>query len=222
MYPYYYFRIAVALFVPCLCFRAANGQSLLYVSNLSQPSATDVPVGSDSWYAVSFTTGNYSLGYSLNGIQLLMHGITGNPFGFGVSIYRADGGFPGNSIVGNLTGSDPVLNRTYTYTASDITLSPSTRYFVVAHSSTPVTTGSFLWSSPSTSFSETLGGWAYGPYHSKSSDGAIWSRAAPDLQFALYATAIPEPSSLALLGIGGSFLFMRLARKSRSKALRQP
>ena len=32
---------------------------------------------------------------------------------------------------------------------------------------------------------------------------------------------IPEPSSLILLGLGGSFLFSRLARKSRSKALTQ-
>lgn len=32
---------------------------------------------------------------------------------------------------------------------------------------------------------------------------------------------IPEPSSLILLGMGGSFLFSRLARKSRSNALRQ-
>lgn len=32
---------------------------------------------------------------------------------------------------------------------------------------------------------------------------------------------IPEPSSLALLGLGASFLFTRLARKSRSKALSQ-
>ena len=36
------------------------------------------------------------------------------------------------------------------------------------------------------------------------------------------ASVIPEPSSLVLLGMGGSFLFTRLARKSRSKALRQP
>ena len=33
---------------------------------------------------------------------------------------------------------------------------------------------------------------------------------------------IPEPASLILLGMGGSFLFTRLARKSRSKALSQP
>ena len=33
---------------------------------------------------------------------------------------------------------------------------------------------------------------------------------------------IPEPSSFVLLGLGGSFLFTRLASKCRSKALRQP
>ena len=34
-------------------------------------------------------------------------------------------------------------------------------------------------------------------------------------------TIVPEPSSLVLLGLGGSFLFTRLARKSRSRALSQ-
>jgi hypothetical protein len=36
------------------------------------------------------------------------------------------------------------------------------------------------------------------------------------------ASVIPEPSYLVLLGLGGSFLFMPLARKSRSRALRRP
>ncbi|KAB2654090.1 MAG: PEP-CTERM sorting domain-containing protein, partial [Verrucomicrobia bacterium] len=46
-------------------------------------------------------------------------------------------------------------------------------------------------------------------------------RSLKPFEFAINATPIPAPSSLVLLGVGGSFLFMRLARKPRSRALRQ-
>lgn len=201
---------------------SGKGQGTLFVSNLSQPVNTIVFIAHDSWYANSFTTGPNSLGYSLNSVQLLMQTAIGNPSGFSVSIYLGNGGFPSSTNVGNLSGSDPLAGGVHSYSASMVTLLPSTRYFVVVSAQTFLSTGAFRWSSPTTGFSDTTGGWSYGPYHSTSTDGINWSRSAPDLQYAVYATAIPEPSSAVVLALGSLMLATSLRRRHKYRFNHSP
>lgn len=190
-------------------------QGTMFLSNLGEPSAGAVAVGADSWLADPFHTGNNNGGYRLDSIQLLMSDPVGNPNGFSVSIYddanRIEG--PGN-FIGSLSGVAPTSAGIFTYIASNITLGPLNRYWLVITSGTPVANGSFSWNLASTSGFESSGSWKMRPYYYDSSaDGLIWiSNGHTPLQFALNATLIPEPSSLVLLCCGGLFLVACLLR----------
>jgi hypothetical protein len=164
-----------------------------------------------------FITGTSANGYMLNSIQLGMTDATGNPSGFMVMLYTAtglSGIFPGSSI-GTLNGSlNPVTAGTNTYTpASSLTLSPSTDYFIVLTAGTAVGNGAYEWSSAGTYSYNPNGGWQTFANSFHSSNGSSWNSASSsDLQFAINATAVPEPSSSFLLLLGsGVFIYVRRA-----------
>ena len=195
-------------------------QGTTFLSNLDTPTIGNLPVASDAWLSTWFQTGPSPAGYTLNSIQLSLGNATGNPIGIEVMIWD----FRNRQSLANLSGSDPFTAGLYTYTASDLSLLPSTVYWFAVKSSTTAATGSFQWNySAPGGFILGSDLWNGGSYQT-SSDGVVWDRgnSVGKLQFAVNATAIPEPSSFALLGMGGSFLFTRLARKSRSSALSQP
>lgn len=196
-------------------FVLAQGE-ITYLSNLGQPSTGSNPVGSDSWIASEVITGNNSGGYLLDSIQLEMADASGNPSGFTIMIYNSAADFdfhPGNSL-GTLNGSlNPASAGTYTYIApSDFLLSPSTDYFIVLTSATPVTqfehpiNGAYEWNFIGANLYNPSGGWRAGGVW-KSSDGLSWAINSGAPQFAINATPIPEPSSLALVLLGSGVLF---------------
>jgi PEP-CTERM motif len=197
------FALALGLLRPHMI----PAQGTLYLSNLGQTPEGNSATGSNAWLAQYFQTGTAPGGYVLNSIQLLMAAASGNSSGFSVSIYNRsslpfpDSLFPGSSL-GSLDGSEPLAGGIYTYTASGITLSPLTGYFVVITSATPIEEGSFNWSLASgvTSASDR---WNMGSYSYNSADGSQWTRAAGSLfQFGVFGTAVPEPSVYALVGVG--------------------
>jgi hypothetical protein len=115
----------------------AQAQSTLYISNLGQTPTGSAAIGSDSWIAQGFGTGSDAGGYILNSVQLLMDGASGDPNGFTISIYNKSGNSPQDNL-GNLVGSDPLAGGIYSYTASDIILSPSTAYYIVITAAMPI------------------------------------------------------------------------------------
>jgi hypothetical protein len=192
-----------------------QAQGTTYLSNLGQSSTDSYAVGSGSWYASFFETGTNVGGYSLNSIQLAMADASGNPSGFTVMIYanRLGAVLPGSSL-GTLNGStDPATGGSYTYTDdSNITLLPSTPYFVVLTAGTVIADGAYEWSLTGIDSYNPSGGWAAnGGRVYTSSNGSSWTGipvAYP--QFAISATAVPEPSALALSVLGGlGFLWHR-------------
>jgi len=199
----------VALLAPQLV--QAQG-TIPYLSDLGQPSAGSVIVGSDSWQAVGFQTGNAAGGYSLDSIQLAMTDASGHPILFSAMIYKqVIGGppisSPGSSI-GTLTGSaNPALGDTYSYTpVGNITLSPDTLYFIVVTAASGVANGAYDWS--------YAGANSYNPNDSWSSQGGLWTSGSGAIsswnstttifpQYAINASPVPEPSVFGLFCLGG-------------------
>jgi hypothetical protein len=205
---------AVALLAPQIL--QAQG-TITYLSNMIEPSIGNFPVGSNSWLAVPFITGNNPGGYILNSIQIEMADASGSPSDFTAMLYLPPNGnpqgAPGNFLT-TLTGSaDPATNGIYTY-AAPANFVLAGEYFLVVAGGTAITDGAYEWSKTSqSSYNLTgLGNWQIGvvagpgSYVTTSMNGSTWS-SAPNtyLQFAINATAVPEPSSEILLGLGGVF-----------------
>jgi hypothetical protein len=189
---------ALGLFAPLL----VVAQGTLYFSNLGQTSAGSAVVASDSWIAQGFGTGTNAAGYTVNSVQLLMGEASGNPNGFNISIYSKSGNSPQNNL-GSLVGSDPAANGVYTYTASGLILSPSTAYYVVVTAATSVAQGAYSWSATSgNNPSIRNDGWLGGIYDF-STDGSNWNYSRDQFfQFSITGTAVPEPSTAVLAGLG--------------------
>jgi hypothetical protein len=202
--------------VTVLTSQIIQAQGTTYLSNLSQPSAGSLSVGSDSWLAFSFATGSNTSGYTLNSLQLGMADASGNPSGFMVMLYSAIGQFDRlpQSSIGTPNGSlNPASSGIYTYEpASSMTLSPNTVYFIVLTSGTTVADGAYNWNYSGSLYGPS-GGWRapFGGFtddNFQSSDGLNWNVLAlvgfP--QFAINATPIPEPSVGIFLSLGGILL----------------
>lgn len=197
---------------------------MTYLSNLGQLSNGSNAVGSDSWLAALFYTGANAAGYSLDSVQLGMADASGSPSDFTAMIYGLNsnmigGVFPGSSL-GTLDGSlDPATGDIYTFTAiSNLLLSPGRPYFIVLTAETAVADGAYNWSVMNTASYNLTGGWL-GAVTLGSTDGLSWAPLPtyPLLdfsQFAINATAIPEPGVLSLLGLGGLALLWH-RRKQR-------
>jgi PEP-CTERM motif len=209
---------AIVLIVTLFAQQNVKAQgTITYLSNLGQPSSGSDTIGSDSWVAARFFTGNNGSGYILNSVQLAMADASGSPSGFTVMLYTMSliKIAPQNSI-GTLTGSDnPSTAGIYTYTDdSNIILSPGTTYFIVLTAGTTIANGAYEWSLAGANSYNPSGGWAGdGGFVDTSSNGSSWNESTVAFpQFAINATAIPEPSSSFLLLFGsGVFIYVRRA-----------
>jgi PEP-CTERM motif len=214
------FACGVALLAPQIA--AAQG-TITFLSNLAQTPAGSNPVGSDSWLAAGFQTGNSVGGYEINSIQLGLTDASGNPSGFIVMLYSAagHGNVSPGSTIGNLNGSVvPSTGGIYTYApASSLTLLPNTSYFIVLTDATTVATGAYEWSYAGNFSYNATGGWdapvglgADDNY--QSSDGSHWSFLGGPPQFAINATPAPEPGVIGLFALGSLLVAFRRRKAS--------
>ena len=183
------------------------------MSTLTEPTTGNMSVGSDSWIAQRFSVSSADTNlYTLDRVELLLDLPSGTPSDFGVSIYEG-GGTPGDgpqNQVATLTGSsDPTSAGIYNYAAAGLTVSSATDYYVVVSAATPLSVGSYTWSSTDPS-SFSSGSWTIHNTQSVSSNGSDWSLQFRErtFQMALYATPVPEPTIFALLGLGSLVLVM--------------
>lgn len=207
--------LAIALLIP----QIVQAQGTLYVSNLGQTSAGSLAVGSDSWWAAYFISGTNAGGYSLDSIQLGMADASATPIGFTALIYSArSSGAPGSSL-GTLSGSlNPMASGIYSYTpSSGLTLLPNKQYYVVVTAASMVATGAYDWSRAGSSVYNASGGWGSHGGLMHSVDGLNWSGSGGiyNPQFAVYATAVPEPR-VFVLSVVGSLVFLWHRRKSKA------
>src|ERR1035438_2686544 len=101
-------KISSVIFVAIELLASQTGfsQGTVYISSLGQPSSGSLAVGSDSWQADMFETGNNPGGYALDSIELDMTTATGDSSGFTVQLYTmvvSAAPSPGGSL-GTLTG----------------------------------------------------------------------------------------------------------------------
>jgi hypothetical protein len=206
--------ILIGLFAPHI----VHSQGTTYMSNLGQSPDGNNAVGSNSWLAAGILTGTNASGYLLNSIQLGMADATGNPTNFTAMIYSAFIGgavLPGTNLCTLDGPANPATGGVYSFTAvSNLLLLPNTRYFIVLTAATTVANGAYEWSFINTASYNPNGGWGGGATLG-SLNGSSWNPLPnyPQLdysQFAINATAIPEPGVLGLLGLGGlAFLWHR-------------
>jgi hypothetical protein len=204
--------LALALSSPPI----TQAQGTTYVSSLGLTPIGSSSVGSDSWLAEDFLTGTNPGGYLLDSVQLALTNASGNPSGFTAMIYN-NGAYPVGINPGTnlctLNGSlSPIAGDIYTYTpASSLVLRARTFYYIVLTAGTPVANGAYEWNVTSTRAFTVSGGWGALYNLRSSSDGLNWSSITPAAyaQFAISATPVPEPSTLALLALGGAFLIWR-------------
>jgi hypothetical protein len=198
-----------------------QAQGTIYLSNLGQPSASSMAVGSDSWLAAGFETGTNAGGYLIESIQLGMEDALGNPSGFTVMLYKSVAGGPARpgNVAATLDGSlNPVTAGIYTYSApSNFTLLPNFQYFIVLTAGTVIANGAYEWSLASENSYNPSDGWNTQGGNWTSSNGSIssWNSTSGFPQFAINATPIPEPGVLGLFGLGGlCFLWHRRKTKA--------
>jgi hypothetical protein len=198
--------------------------TITYLSNLGQSFTKSNPVGSDSWLAVDFMTGNNTTGYLFDSIDLGMANAIDNPSSFAVMLYSSvsDVGIhPGNNL-GILEGSDnPSTAGIYNYTSSaNLMLSPNTRYFIVLTAAATTANGAYEWNYANTQSYNPSDGWSgFAVTVASSNGGASWTRLGtnPDYDYseiAISATPVPEPGVLSLLGLGGAALLWRRQAKT--------
>ena len=202
-------------------------QETTVFSNIGQSPIGSLAIGNNAWCAVEFLTSTNSGGYLLDSIQLRLDTPTGTPSGLNVAVYYS--GLNGTfiqpvSFVQSLTGPAPSGSGVFTFQSSGLTLDPNRGYFVVATALTPAATGAYRWDiTPWVQPPADVPYWGPRPIIYQSSDGLNWTGTRPNIfEFAINVTTIPEPSNFALLGLGGSLLFMRRVCRSRARALSQP
>lgn len=199
----YAFIVNAIVFVPFY----VQAQGTTYFSGMGIASQGNYSIGSNSWGAAWFQTGNSPGGYSLNSISLLMGNSVGSPSGFSVRLWN----FQTQQPVLTLTGSNPTTSGIYTFTAPSFAMGLSQVYWFVVTSQTSIATGAYNWL-----YSNQLAlgnAWQGGGYN-VSSDGVNWTRdGGREFQFAVNATAVPEPTALALLGLSAGLVV--LAHKKR-------
>jgi hypothetical protein len=208
--------LTIGLFVQ----QTTQAQETTYLSNLGA-SIGSVPIGSDSWLGMEFETGRSTNGYTLNSIQLEMADASGNPNGFTVIIeplLGPEGPFTGGSL-GSFGGStNPATSGIYTYTPIDnITLSPTNVYFIILTAGTSIADGAYNWSIGTSHPASDDVYWGAASAIAKFNNGygppTLYSN---DGQYAINATAVPEPNALGLFSICILIFCWRINRPNHS------
>lgn len=195
----------LVILVPGILSMQAQGS--IYVSNLGESLS-----GYGRGYQ-SFQTGVANNGYSVNSVTLLMGNWLDDASNFTVSIFSDIDGQRGTSLATLNGDSDPRTAGQYAYVASDLILSAGTTYWIdvraLGFSPDPrLPPGGYAWQITKSANYASNDGWSI-----PRGGNSIGGLGDDSFQFAVNATAVPEPgiAALMLLGLVGFGLCRRSA-----------
>jgi hypothetical protein len=183
------------------------------VGTANPPSENNIMLGQ------AFRTGSEPAGYRLNSVTLHLGGVTGDGLGdFVLELYGQNKFNQSNVLIGEfIVPTNPTVAGLYSFDFADngTKLGRLTQYVIVASSpnSTGPTTSQYGWRQNVSSTLVVEPGWQFGgPF--TSSNGTTWAPIrANSFQFAIDATAIPEPTAATLLAAGAILMGIKRIRR---------
>jgi hypothetical protein len=166
--------------------------------------------------AIDFTTGGAVS--TLDSFTLPIKSFGGSPAGFSLSLYSGLSGGGSGTLVTTLTGTTPSALADYVFAPPVTTsLAANSTYFLVLTGLSSGASSGYHWSAAATTNDDSgaMAGWSIGNLRWISSNGgATWGTAIGVVpQFSVSVTAVPEPSTFAVLaGCAGLFAAWRLRR----------
>jgi hypothetical protein len=190
-----------------LTLAASPVHAVTMASNLGETTDALPGVTPTSWRATSFTTD--SMAHTLNSVTLALRASSIDNSFLAPRIMADAAGVPAGAALEVFSFQEVWGPNNYTWASTGLPLTANTTYWMVLSGDS----FSPMWDS--TNSSNETGSWSIGDSMRTSIDsGGTWPTGEISTgKMSIDATAVPEPSSAALLSLGGLALMLRRRRK---------